>query len=320
MSKIKFTKIHSAGNHYVYLFTDPLYAKNTLTSEYLSPKYLAQLAVKISHPKYGVGSDGLVLLAKGNQTKIKMRMFNADGSESAMCGNAICSVAKLLYERGIEKKSEFSIELGNSSYPVKLWFDKVQKIKKVTVQIGAPDLEMKDFVNPGLLKKRQIKKQRTWIEHDFSHFFKESLAIKSKMQHFKGTLVSFNNPHLVIFCEDIDKIPLKDWGAEIERNALFPQGINIEFVQKINSKEVRQRTWERGSGETWACGSGACAVCVAGFLSKKTENKILIHLLGGDLQIEWKQEKQQQEDRKQEQSNVLLTGEPVEVFSGEFIT
>ena len=282
--------MHCAGNHYVYLFSDELRIKN------LSSSFLSQLAIKISHPKYGVGSDGLVLLAKSK--KIKMRMFNANGSESAMCGNALCSAAKLLYERGIEKKSEFSIELGKFYYPVKLWFDKVQKIKKVTLQMGVPDLEMKCFINPKLLKK-----QRAWIEHNFS------FTIKGKTLSFKGTLVSFNNPHLVIFCKDIEKIPLADWGAEIEKDALFPQGINIEFVQKINPKEVRQRTWERGTGETWACGSGACAVCVAGFLSKRTENKIQIQLLGGKLEINW----------NQETNNISLTGQPVEVFSGEFV-
>ena len=234
--------MHCAGNHYVYLFSDELRIKN------LSSSFLSQLAIKISHPKYGVGSDGLVLLAKSK--KIKMRMFNANGSESAMCGNALCSAAKLLYERGIEKKSEFSIELGKfyypvklwltqSSefsielgkfyYPVKLWFDKVQKIKKVTLQMGVPDLEMKCFINPKLLKK-----QRAWIEHNFS------FTIKGKTLSFKGTLVSFNNPHLVIFCKDIEKIPLADWGAEIEKDALFPQGINIEFVQKINPQDLKK--------------------------------------------------------------------------------
>ncbi len=289
--------MHCAGNHYVYLFSDELRIKN------LSSSFLSQLAIKISHPKYGVGSDGLVLLAKSKKTKIKMRMFNANGSESAMCGNAICSAAKLLYERGIEKKSEFSIELGKFYYPVKLWFDKVQKIKKVTLQMGVPDLEMKCFINPKLLKTQQLKKQRVWVEHNFS------FTIKKKTRNFKGTLVSFNNPHLVIFCKDIEKIPLAEWGTEIEKNPLFPQGINIEFVQKINPKEVRQRTWERGTGETWACGSGACAVCVAGFLSKRTENKIQIQLLGGKLEINW----------NQETNNISLTGKPVKVFSGEFV-
>ena len=242
--------MHCAGNHYVYLFSNELHIKN------LSSSFLSQLAIKISHPKFGVGSDGLVLLAKDKKTKIKMRMFNADGSESAMCGNALCSVAKLFYERGIEKKTEFSIELGNSHYPVKLFLDKAKKVVSVTVEIGTPNLEMKCFINPKLLKK-----QRAWIEHNFS------FTIKKKTRNFKGTLVSFNNPHLVIFCKDIEKIPLAEWGTEIEKNPLFPKGINIEFVQKINPKEVRQRTWERGTGETWACGSGACAVCVH-FISK----------------------------------------------------
>ena len=292
MNKIKFTKMHCAGNHYVYLFSNELHIKN------LSSSFLSQLAIKISHPKFGVGSDGLVLLAKDKKTKIKMRMFNADGSESAMCGNALCSVAKLFYERGIEKKTEFSIELGNSHYPVKLFLDKAKKVVSVTVEIGTPNLEMKCFINPKLLKK-----QRAWIEHNFC------FTIKGKTLSFKGTLVSFNNPHLVIFCKDIEKIPLAEWGTEIEKNPLFPKGINIEFVQKINPKEVRQRTWERGTGETWACGSGACAVCVAGFLSKRTENKIQIQLLGGKLEINW----------NQETNNISLTGQPVEVFSGEFV-
>ena len=291
MNKIKFTKMHSAGNHYIYLHSEPL--KN------ISSKDLSNLAIKMSHPQYGVGSDGLVLISKEK----KMRMFNRDGSESAMCGNALCSVAKLLYERGIEKKTEFFIELGNKSYPVKLLLDKAKKILSVTVCIGSPDLEMKGFINPKLFKTQQIKKQQAWVEHKFS------FTIKGKTLSFKGTLVSFNNPHLVIFCEDIDKIPLQEWGAEIEKEALFPKGINIEFVQKINAKKVRQRTYERGTGETWACGSGACAVCVAGFLSKRTEKKIQIQLLGGKLELDWNQEK----------NNISLTGQPVEVFSGEFI-
>ncbi|PLX75900.1 MAG: diaminopimelate epimerase [Desulfuromonas sp.] len=276
---MKFTKMHGAGNDYVYI--------DGFKEKVEDP---AALAREISDRHFGVGSDGLIMILPSNDADVKMRMFNADGSEAEMCGNGIRCVAKYAFDHGLVRKQKMVIETGAGSLPVQLYLGAGDLVEKVRVNMGSPRLLRGEIPMTGPENERAV-----------------DIGIAVAGQTLAATCVSMGNPHCVIYVDDVEHFPVADIGPYIENHDLFPQRINVEFVEVISPTEVRQRTWERGAGETLACGTGASAVTVAGVLTGRTERKIVNHLLGGDLELEWR-----------EDGEVTMIGPASEVFSGEY--
>lgn len=274
---MKFTKMHGAGNDYVYV--------NCFEETVENPP---EAAIRVSNRNFGIGSDGLILIMPSLVADVKMRMFNSDGSESEMCGNGIRCVAKYAYDHGIVSKREITAETGAGILNLQL-FTNGGKVDRVRVNMGEPRLTRAEIPMAGNGSMRVVS---------------EPLNILHST--FPITCVSMGNPHCVIFVDDVKSFPVEKYGPLIENHELFPRRTNVEFVQVISRTEVRQRTWERGTGETLACGTGASAVSVAGVLNGFTERRILNHLSGGDLELEW-----------QEDGPVFMTGPAVEVFTGE---
>ncbi len=274
---MKFTKMQGAGNDYVYV--------NCFAETVENP---AEVAIRVSNRNFGIGSDGLILIMPSPVADVKMRMFNSDGSESEMCGNGIRCVAKYAYDHGIVSKQEITAETGAGILTLQL-FTNGNKVERVRVNMGEPRLTRAEIPMTGDGSLRVVS---------------EPLNILHST--FPITCVSMGNPHCVIFVDDVKSFPVEKYGPLIENHELFPRRTNVEFVQVISRTEVRQRTWERGAGETLACGTGASAVSVAGVLNSLTERRILNHLSGGDLELEW-----------QENGPVFMTGPAVEVFTGE---
>ncbi|MFL2870547.1 MAG: diaminopimelate epimerase [Pirellulaceae bacterium] len=274
---MQFTKMHGAGNDYVYVdcFAQPI------------PDNAPQLARGMSHRRFGIGGDGLILIRPSEIADARMQMFNADGSEAEMCGNGIRCVAKYVYDHGICQREHLSIETGCGVLEIDLVIES-NTVSRVRVDMGEPILNGPDIPtaiagNPVVL---------------------EPISVGGL--EFEATCVSMGNPHCIIFVDDASDELVLGIGPKIETSDLFPANVNVEFVEVISTGEVKQRTWERGSGETWACGTGASAVCVAGVLAGKTDRTILNHLLGGDLELHW-----------DEQTNhVFMTGPAAEVFTG----
>jgi diaminopimelate epimerase len=275
---MKFTKMQGAGNDYVYV--------NGFEERVENPE---KLAVKVSNRNFGIGSDGLILILPSEKADVRMRMFNADGSESEMCGNGIRCVAKYAYDHGMVTKREITAETGAGILTLQLFTGSRNKVEKVRVNMGAPRLSRPEIPMLGSPAERVVAEPLNILHTTFNI-----------------TCVSMGNPHCIIFVDDVGNIQTDKYGPLIENHELFPRRTNVEFVQVISPAEVRQRTWERGAGETLACGTGASAVCVAGVLNGVTGNKILNHLSGGDLELEWGDD-----------GNVYMTGPAVEVFSGE---
>lgn len=277
MSQMRFTKMHGAGNDYVYvnLFEESLPA---------APEKLAPL---VSDRHFGIGGDGMILIMPSEVADARMRMFNSDGSEAEMCGNGLRCVAKFVYDHGIAKKEKLRLETGAGVLAVELETDGVTA-QRVTVNMGQPILDAAKI--PTTFGGTPV--------------VDEKLEIDGQM--FEATCVSMGNPHCVIFVDKADDDLVLGIGPKIEHAQQFPARVNVEFIEVISPTEVRQRTWERGSGETLACGTGASAVCVAGVLAGKLHRRIVNHLLGGDLELYW----------SEEDNNVYMTGPAEEVFSG----
>jgi diaminopimelate epimerase len=278
---MKFTKMHGAGNDYVYV---NCFAETP-------PENLADLARQMSHRHYGVGGDGLILIRPSERADARMQMLNADGSESEMCGNGIRCVAKYVFDHGIASKPSLKIETGAGVLDLTLEIGNGGRVSRVTVDMGVPQLEAAEIPTTVAADGRVIAETI-----DFSG------------RKFDVTCVSMGNPHCVIFVESADDDLVLGMGPIIETDPRFPNRTNVEFVEVISRREVRQRTWERGSGETWACGTGASAVCVAGVLTGLTDPTIVNHLLGGDLELCWDQSTR----------HVMMTGGAEEVFSGHW--
>ncbi|EAQ81272.1 diaminopimelate epimerase [Blastopirellula marina] len=277
---MRFTKMHGIGNDYVYVncFAEQLPA---------APETIAPL---VSDRHFGIGGDGLILITPSEVADARMRMFNADGSESEMCGNGLRCVAKYVFDHDIAKKETLKLETGAGVLTVQIETEN-GLARQVRVNMGQPILEGKKI--PTIFDSNPVVNQK----------------IEIAGQSFDVTCVSMGNPHCVIFVEKAtDELVLKI-GPQIERSTYFPSRVNVEFVEVVSPNEVRQRTWERGSGETLACGTGASAVCVAGVLTGRTKRKILNHLLGGDLQLEW----------NEADNCVYKTGGATEVFTGEWM-
>ena len=276
---MRFTKMHGAGNDYVYIncFDEP------------TPADIPSTAIAISDRHTGVGGDGLVLIGPSEVADARMRMFNADGSESEMCGNAIRCVAKYVSDRGIARKPELKIETGRGILTMQLFTGAGGKVEQVTVNMGAP-----------IVESARIP---TTLPGDPPTNAKLDVAGMS----IDVTCVSMGNPHCVTFVDEVND----DWvlrvGPQIERHPAFPRRVNAEFIQVVSRDEFIMRVWERGSGETLACGTGACASAVAGVLTGRTNRTVTAHLRGGDLKLEWSAS-----------GDVFMTGPATEVFSGEW--
>ncbi|GHS86174.1 diaminopimelate epimerase [Bacteroidia bacterium] len=275
---MQFTKMHGTGNDYVYIdCTDG----KTLQD-------VALLANKISNRHFGVGSDGLVLIERSNIADFKMRMFNADGSESAMCGNASRCIGKYVYDRGLTKKTKLTLETLSGIKHLSL-FVQDGKVNKVSVDMGSPSLQSTQI--PVAISRDRVVAEK----HRFG------------TNEFSITCVSMGNPHTVIFVDDVEHFDVHGIGRLIENDSLFPERTNVEFAQIEGRAHIRMRVWERGSGETLACGSGACATLVAAVLNNLTDRKAVVQTLGGDLEIQW---------QDAQDGTVLLTGDAITVFEG----
>lgn len=286
---MKFTKMQGLGNDYVYvsLFDQP------------SPRDIARLAIAVSDRHFGIGSDGLILIGPSERADARMRMFNADGSESEMCGNGVRCVAKYVYDHGIATKPRVTIETGRGVLALDITAAG-GKAQRVRVDMGVPILDA-EKIPTRLPVERVIDYPMPAIESS------ESASILAELgQNHRMTCVSMGNPHVVLFCENVAAVPLERVGPVLETASWFPNRINVHFAQVHARGEVSMRTWERGSGITLACGTGACAVCVAGILTGRTDRHLQAHLPGGDLELEW----------PSESASVLMTGPAVEVFSG----
>lgn len=278
---MKFTKMHGAGNDYVYI--------NGFEEQISDPE---KLAVAVSDRHFGIGSDGLILILPSESADVRMRMFNADGSEAEMCGNGVRCVAKYAFESGLVAGDEIHLETGAGILPLKLHLDRDGKVDRVRVNMGQPHLMPSEIP--------VATESETMIIDQPLQILDRTFAI---------TCVSMGNPHCVIYVDQVDDFPVERYGSVIEIHPMFPNRINVEFVELVSRNEVKQRTWERGAGETLACGTGASAVAVAGVLSGRTERSISNRLLGGTLQLEWS-----------EAGEVFMTGPATEVFRGEFPT
>jgi len=272
---VKFTKMHGAGNDYIYV--------NTIKYPIEHPE---KLAIKWSAPHTGIGSDGLVLIGESPIADFSMRIFNADGSEAMMCGNASRCIGKYLYDNKLTDKTDIALDTLSGIKYLKLILSE-GKVSMVTVDMGTPKLE------------------EVTIDGNPDNMISKEITINN--QTFKATAISMGNPHLVIFINDIERIDLPAIGPLLENHPLFPGRINVEFAQKLDNNKVRMRVWERGSGITMACGTGACATAVAGSIIGETGRDVEIIMDGGSLNIKW-----------DEQTNrVYMTGEATTVFEGE---
>jgi diaminopimelate epimerase len=280
---MKFTKMHGIGNDYIYV--------NGFAETVADP---ARVARRVADRHFGIGGDGLILILPSEKADVRMRMFNADGSEAEMCGNGIRCVAKYAFDHGLSRSNPMRVETGNGVLSLALQTDG-GKVAGVTVNMGEP------IVKLGEIPVVQELVSPMGKLHEFS--FEAGSEVIAPV-----TFVSMGNPHAVIFVEDVQKIDLPRLGPLVEHFKAFPRRINAHWVQVKSAGEVIMRTWERGSGITLACGTGACAVCVAGVLSGRTGRKILAHLPGGDLSLEW----------REGDNAVYMTGPAVEVFSGEW--
>ncbi|HBT77711.1 MAG TPA: diaminopimelate epimerase [Planctomycetaceae bacterium] len=296
---MRFTKMHGAGNDYIYVncFEEPV------------PENPEELARRISDRHFGVGGDGLVLVLPGSDADSKadarMRMFNADGSESEMCGNAIRCVGKLVYDRGIARKDHVSIETGRGVLPLQL-FIKDGRVAGARVDMGRPILDPA-LVPTTLRAQAGNPPDAPVIDVPFTIGGKTVKTAKTATP-FPVSCVSMGNPHCVVFVDKIDDEWVRNVGPMLEAAPEFPRRVNAEFVEVRSPVELRMRVWERGSGETLACGTGACAVVVAGALSGRVARKASVRLNGGILDIEW----------SEANDHVFLSGEAVEVFQGTF--
>ena len=276
MAALRFTKMQGTGNDYVYvdcfsqMVTDP-----------------PSLARRISPRRTGIGADGLILICPSRVAHCRMEMYNADGSRGEMCGNGIRCVGKYVYEHHLTRHDALQIETDAGIKPLRL-HTRGERVEAVTVDMGEPVLDGPRI--PVAAEGRVI-----------------DMPLQVAGETYRITCVSMGNPHCVVFLMDVDGLPLAAIGPQFEHHAFFPQRVNTEFINVLTARELRMRVWERGSGETAACGTGACAALVAAALNGKADRRALVHLNGGDLDIEW----------RSTDNHVMMTGPAEEVFSGE---
>ena len=254
---MRFWKMHGLGNDYIVIDN---------RDQKISDTHAAELAKRLCERRFSVGADGLLLVCNSTIADVKMRIFNADGSEAEMCGNGIRCFSKYCYENDIAKKSEFAIETLSGVKHVWLTV-KDNEVQTVKVDMGAPNWERASLPMVG---------EGTCIN--------ETLEVDGEL--YKVTCLSMGNPHCVTFVDNIDEFPVDYVGPIIENHKAFPKRTNVGFVQVLNRNELKVRVWERGCGETLACGTGTCAAVAAANKLGKVDNKVTVHVLGGDLQVE----------------------------------
>lgn len=274
---MKFTKMHGIGNDYVYV--------NCFEEKIENP---SEVAIKVSDRHFGIGSDGLVLIMPSQTEDFRMRMFNADGSEAEMCGNAIRCVGKYVYDNGLTDKDTISVETLAGTKILKMQIEE-GKVKTVRVDMGEPILDS----------------EKIPVTSNKEKFIDEDVEVDG--ENYKVTCVSMGNPHAVTYMNDIDHLKIEEIGPKFEHHEIFPKRTNTEFVEVLDRSTLKMRVWERGAGETLACGTGACAVLVASVLNGVSERKATVKLIGGDLLIEW----------NEQDNHVYMTGPATKVFDGE---
>ena len=277
---VRFTKMHGAGNDYIYV--------NTLLYNIEDP---VKAAIQWSVPHTGIGSDGLVLIdeAKIPEADFSMRIFNADGSEAMMCGNASRCIGKYLYEKGLTDKTQIRLLTLSGIKILNLHLDATGKtVESVTV----------DMLEPVTKNKAQLSTDDGSLTEGL---------VEADDKEFRGTFVSMGNPHFVIFVDDISEIDVARYGKILEYDPLFPERCNIEFAEVLPSGAIRTRVWERGSGITMACGTGACATAVAAAITGRASRESDIVMDGGTLHIEW----------NEQDGHVYMTGPAAFAFEGE---
>jgi len=332
------------GNDYIYV--------NGFVEKVADPGKVAQV---VSDRHYGIGGDGLILILPSERADVRMRMFNADGSESEMCGNGVRCVAKYTYDHGLSRNNPIRVETGRGVLSIALEVAE-GKVQAATVNMGSPILEAgripvaiagmepderavdvrfgpepeASAFQPSESERERVRAAaiprdvqrmaatpaaetvgmdcRVCLPLKIRGLTRATVWVEASGLDMRMTCVSMGNPHLVLYCARLDAVPLEHVGPMLERHSIFPNRTNVHFVQVKDRGEVGMRTWERGSGITLACGTGACAVCVAGVLSGRTDRKVLAHLPGGGLQLEW----------RESDNCVYMTGPAVEVFSGEW--
>lgn len=275
---MKFTKMHGCGNDYVYIngFQEKIEDK-------------AEFARCVSDRHFGVGSDGAIFINPSDEADFEMEMYNADGTRAEMCGNGIRCVAKYVYDYGLTDQTKISIA---SFHKIKYLDLTVEngKVTKVRVDMGQPILDADQI--PVVSQSEQVIHERIEVDG----------------KEYKMTCVSMGNPHAIVFMDDVANLQIEKIGPSFENHPRFPKRINTEFVKVIDSSYVEMRVWERGTGETLACGTGCCATVVACVLNGRTDRKVTVKVLGGEIDIEW--------DEKTD--HVFMTGPAATVFEGEF--
>lgn len=275
---ISFTKMHGIGNDYIYI--------NCMESV---PDRLPELAEEMSDRHFGVGGDGIVLICPSDKADFRMRMFNNDGSEARMCGNASRCIAKYVHDHKLTDKTCISLETLSGIKVLSLNMSPSGEVESVTVDMGEPEL------NAGLVPVRSTAEKM--VEE----------PVATSCGEVRVTAVSMGNPHGVVFVDRIEDVPFETLGPELEKHSMWPDRANIEVLQIISPSEARMRVWERGTGETLACGTGACASAVAAALTGRCGREVTIHLRGGDLHIRWA-----------DNGHVMMTGGATEVFEGNY--
>src|SRR4030066_1336466 len=272
--KITFTKMHGLGNDFI-----------LIDCRHVTLNNLPELSKTLCHRRFGVGADQMLLLLSSQEADFMMRVFNADGGEVEMCGNGIRCLAKYIWDRNLSAKKILSVETpGGIIRPEKAG-------DLVKVDMGEPVFEPEKIP----VMQREINNSSRIIDY----------PLRIEDREFKITCVSMGNPHAVIFVENLSKFPIPYYGSLIENHSLFPKKTNVEFIEVLTQKEISMRVWERGSGETMACGTGASAAVVASNIKGLTEKEVTVHLLGGDLFIDWAGA-----------HHVYMTGPAEEVFEG----
>ncbi len=275
----EFIKMEGLGNDYIYF--DCIKNPDLISNP-------NELAIKLSDRHFGIGGDGVVLMLPHSDVDFEMQMFNADGSEGEMCGNAIRCIGKYVYENNYTKKADISIKTQSGNRDLNLLVDESEKVTNVRVNMGEPILNGSDI--PVALAMSEIINEPIQVEG----------------QKFYMTCVSMGNPHCIIFVDKITDDHILEIGPILERHNLFPNRVNVEFAKIKSTDSIEMRVWERGSGETMACGTGAAAVAVAAMLNKHTERDVTVRLKGGDLRIEWANN-----------NHVYMTGPAIVVFRGQ---
>jgi diaminopimelate epimerase len=274
---MQFTKMHGLGNDYVCV--------NCFEERIDNP---AELARRISDRHFGIGSDGLILICPSDAADVRMRIFNADGSEAEMCGNGIRCVAKYAIDHGLSTAKPLNVQTGNGVLSIDYQLDTAGRLATATVNMGQPILRPEEI--PVNLKGEKV------VDY----------PVEVLGQNLTMTCVSMGNPHAVFFCDNVQAIELERLGTAIENHGLFPNRTNVHFVEVQGPNELAMRTWERGSGITLACGTGACAACVAAVLTGRSDRSSRVQLPGGILEITW----------FEEDNCVYMRGPAVEVFQG----